>query len=95
MRLADSLGAAAFGLGDDVLLGNAHALQVLAPHRALVVLVAAVSSQGNDQRSDAATIKTRVHGRAGRDTQAKGRPSYSAAPNTPIASDGAAWSWLA
>ena len=52
------LGVAALGLGDDGLLGDAHGHQVLAAHGALVVLVAAVAAQGDDERSDAVMVES-------------------------------------
>ena len=51
------LGIAALGLGDNVFFGNAHAHQVFAAYGAFVVLIAAVSAQGDDERSDAAVIE--------------------------------------
>src|ERR1039457_1362832 len=47
------LGVAALGFGDDVALRYTHAHQVLAAHGTFVVLVAAVSTQGDGGRGGA------------------------------------------
>ena len=62
------------------------------PTSALGVLVAALAAaQGDDQGRDAAFIEDARMVQPGAE-HGEGRPSYSAAPNTTMASEGAAWS---
>jgi hypothetical protein len=51
------LGVAALGFSNDGLLGNAFADQVFLAHKALGVLIAAGTAEGDDERGDAAMVE--------------------------------------